>query len=94
MSEDRRSGAAQGDRDAATLPLQMMALRGETPQKHFAAMLGISAQFLCDVEHGRRGLTPEMCDRLAQGLALCEAGRVRLHVLAARHSGYLVPLDP
>jgi transcriptional regulator with XRE-family HTH domain len=77
-----------------SLSRQMMAFRGDVPQKRFAAMLGISAQYLCDVEHGRRGLTPEMCDRLARRLALPESRRVHLHVLAARHNGYLVPLGP
>jgi antitoxin HigA-1 len=44
----------------------------------FAKVLGISRSHLCDIEQGRRAVTPERAARFAQALRQSEAQFVRL----------------
>lgn len=40
----------------------------EMSQKKFAKLLGVSSQYLCDVEHGRRIVSPKAAAEFAQKL--------------------------
>jgi len=44
----------------------------------FAEKLGVSRQFICDIEHDRRSLSPKMAREFAQRLGYSESQFVRL----------------
>jgi transcriptional regulator with XRE-family HTH domain len=44
----------------------------------FSKLLGISRQYLCDLEHGRRTASPKMADAFAQKLGYSSVQFVRL----------------
>lgn len=44
----------------------------------FAEKLGVSRQFICDVEHDRRSLSPKMAREFAQRLGYSESQFIRL----------------
>ncbi|MCP4476370.1 MAG: helix-turn-helix domain-containing protein [Gammaproteobacteria bacterium] len=50
----------------------------EIKQVKFARILGISRQYLCDLEHNRRGLSPEMAAKFARKLGYSEEQFIRL----------------
>lgn len=50
----------------------------EATQVAFAKNLGLSRQYLCDLEHGRRGLSPKMAAKLAKKLGYSEEQFIRL----------------
>ncbi len=50
----------------------------EMTQVAFAKKLKISRQYLCDLEHGRRGLSPEMAAKFAKKLGYSEEQFIRL----------------
>ncbi len=47
-------------------------------QVAFAKQLNISRQYLCDLEHNRRGLSPDMAAKFAQQLGHSEEQFIRL----------------
>ena len=52
----------------------------EITQIAFADKLGISRQYLCDIEHHRRGLSPEMAAKFAKKLGYSEEQFIRLAI--------------
>jgi len=50
----------------------------EMSQAAFAKQLGISRQYLCDIEHGRRFVSPKMAAEYAKMLGYSERQFVRL----------------
>ena len=50
----------------------------ETSQVEFAARLEISKQNLCDIEHGRRFISPKMAEGFSKKLGYSSAQFVRL----------------
>lgn len=49
-------------------------------QTNFAKQLQISRQYLCDLEHGRRGISPKMAAAFAIQLGYSQAQFVRLAI--------------
>ncbi|MEZ4754927.1 MAG: helix-turn-helix transcriptional regulator [Bdellovibrionota bacterium] len=58
--------------ETVTLPLTLHALRkcDELSQADFAAKLGISRSHLCDIEKGRKSVSPARAAQFAQALSL------------------------
>jgi transcriptional regulator with XRE-family HTH domain len=52
----------------------------EIRQVDFAHTLGISRQYLCDLEHNRKGLSPERAARFARILGYSEEQFIRLAI--------------
>lgn len=50
----------------------------EISQVEFAKLLGVSRQYLCDVEHGRRFISPRAASEFAKKLGYSEKQFVRL----------------
>lgn len=50
----------------------------ELTQTHFAEILGISRQYLCDIEHGRRFVSPKAAESFAQKLGYSSEQFIRL----------------
>ena len=50
----------------------------EIPQTSFAEKLGISRQYLCDIEHGRRTVSPKVSAKFAKILGYSKEQFVRL----------------
>ena len=50
----------------------------EIKQVDFSRQLGISRQYLCDLEHNRKGLSPEMAAKFARKLGYSEEQFIRL----------------
>lgn len=50
----------------------------EMTQVAFAKKLQVSRQYLCDIEHGRRGVSPKMAFKFAKKLGYSETQFVRL----------------
>jgi plasmid maintenance system antidote protein VapI len=50
----------------------------ETSQVEFAELLGISKQNLCDIEHGRRTVSPKMAAAFAKKTGYSTSQLVRL----------------
>lgn len=50
----------------------------ELSQAEFADLLGVSKQYLCDVEHGRRFISPKIAVEYAKKLGYSKAQFVRL----------------
>ena len=57
-------------------------------QKAFAAALGFSAQYLCDLEHGRRPGSVEFVNRLCDWMGRGPKGRREWHLAGARSHGW------
>ena len=58
----------------------MLAIRQgeEMSQVEFAKQLGITRQYLCDIEHGRRSVSPKMAAEYAEILGYSKNQFVRL----------------
>ena len=65
---------------ALTLNSLLAAIRqgDDLSQVMFAEKLGVSRQFICDIEHDRRSLSPKMAREFAQRLGYSESQFVRL----------------
>jgi transcriptional regulator with XRE-family HTH domain len=50
----------------------------ELSQTEFAKMLGISKQYLCDIEKGRKGVSPEKAREMAKKLGYSEQYFIQL----------------
>jgi transcriptional regulator with XRE-family HTH domain len=50
----------------------------ESSQAEFALMLGVSKQYLCDLEHGRRFVSPKAASQYAKKLGYSEHQFIRL----------------
>lgn len=63
-----------------TLGMFMLAIRqgDELTQSEFSQMLGISKQYLCDIEHGRRFVSAKTAKEFAQKLGYAPEQFVRL----------------
>jgi transcriptional regulator with XRE-family HTH domain len=59
-------------------PLESIRLGEETSQAAFAERLGISASHLCDIEKGRKVVSPERAARFAKILGRSQQQFVRL----------------
>ena len=53
-------------------------LQQHRPLDQFAELLGVSRSHLCDIEQGRRSVSPERAARFARALEQSEAQLVRL----------------
>jgi transcriptional regulator with XRE-family HTH domain len=62
----------------------------ELSQKEMAERLGISAQYLCDLEYGRRLGSVEVVNRLCDVFSRGPKGRKEWHLAAARSHGWEV----
>jgi transcriptional regulator with XRE-family HTH domain len=60
----------------------------EIGQKDFAAELGFTAQYLCDLEKGRRLGSVEFVNRLCEWLECKPSERRAWHLAAARAHGW------
>ena len=76
--------------DHLSLPEMLRAVRVgmEISQQDFAAKLGISSQYLCDIEKGRRIPSVELVERIVTYLGRGPAGRREWHVAAAVAHGW------
>ena len=63
-----------------TLSRLLIAIRQgeEMSQVEFAKLLGVSKQYLCDIEHGRRSISPKSAVRFAKKLKYSPQQFVRL----------------
>ena len=63
-----------------TLPKLVAAIRQgeEMSQVEFAKLLGVSRQYLCDIEHGRRSISPKAAAKFAKKLGYSPQQFVRL----------------
>jgi len=63
-----------------TLPSLLIAIRQgeEMSQVEFAELLGVSRQYLCDIEHGRRTISPKTASLFAKKLRYSTKQFVRL----------------
>ena len=63
-----------------TLPSLLTAIRQgeEMSQVEFAELLGVSRQYLCDIEHGRRTISPKAAAAFAKKLGYSPKQFVRL----------------
>ncbi|MGB6977427.1 MAG: helix-turn-helix transcriptional regulator [Gammaproteobacteria bacterium] len=63
-----------------TLGRLLWAIRtsGEIAQVDFAENLGITKQHLCDIEHGRKSISPKLAASYAQKLGFSEEQFIRL----------------
>jgi DNA-binding transcriptional regulator YiaG len=70
----------------------LVAVRSKTDmsQKEFAEALGFTAQYLCDLEHGRRCGSVEFVNRLCDWLEHGPKARKAWHLAAARAHGWEV----
>lgn len=61
-------------------------------QLAFAQALGISAQYLCDLEHGRRPGSVEFVDKVCDWLGCTKRSSIRRtwHLAGARQHGWRV----
>jgi transcriptional regulator with XRE-family HTH domain len=57
-------------------------------QKDFAAALGFSSQYLCDLEKGRRLGSVEFVNRLCDWMGRGPKGRKEWHIAGARSHGW------
>lgn len=64
----------------------------ELTQSDMANAIGISAQYLCDLEHGRRSGSVEFVDKVCDWLGCSQRSSVRRawHVAGARQHGWRV----
>ncbi|MAZ77267.1 MAG: transcriptional regulator [Legionellaceae bacterium] len=52
----------------------------EWTQVEFAKKLGVSRQYVCDLEHNRKGLSPSMASKFSKLLGYSEAQFIRLAI--------------
>ena len=84
MSIKKRSDAAKFLENLTgkklTLGNLLLAIRQgeENSQVEFSKLLGVSRQYLCDVEHGRRFISPRAASDFAKKLGYSEKQFVRL----------------
>ena len=62
----------------------------EISQKDMAERIGITPQYLCDLEHGRRLGSIDVVNRICDWLDLGPAGRREWHLAGARSHGWEV----
>jgi transcriptional regulator with XRE-family HTH domain len=65
--------------------------------KEFGRMIGLSIANLCDIEKGRKGVSPEKAEQIAQALGVPPALLVRLSIeegLRAAGLKYKVEIKP
>lgn len=62
----------------------------ELTQQRFAEQLGYSAQYLCDLERGRRMPSVELVNRICEWRGCGPKGRRDWHVAGARAHGWNV----
>ena len=77
--------------------LRSWRLSDELSQRDFAKKLKISAANLCDIEKGRKGVSPEKADEIARILGYSQTVLVRLALeeqLAAAGLKYLIEVKP
>lgn len=68
-----------------------MASLRQVEQKTFAARIGISQQYLCDLRKERRKWNPQILDRVLSGLhGITQSGRDAIHRHCARSAGWRV----
>ena len=60
------------------------------PQKKLAHDLEVSQQYICDILHRRRDLTPAMTDKFSLYLGATEVLRLACHRAGARKQGWEV----
>jgi len=84
MTTKKKSSTMKFLEEAAGKPLRLGGLMEsirigeEATQAEFAARLGISASHLCDIEKGRKVVSPERADRFAELLGRSPEQFVRL----------------
>lgn len=71
-----------------TLVEMLRQAKGATPQKELAAALGITPQYLCDLEKGRRHGSVEFVNRVCDWLGCDDSDRKRWHRAGARAHGW------
>ena len=64
--------------------------RHDLSQKELAAELNFTAQYLCDLEKGRRLGSVEFVNRLCDWLGADDRGRKQWHLAGARSHGWNV----
>ncbi len=97
MTTKRSKGSSVGDLERKILggPLtfgeavEALRVRDERSQVEFAKKLGISRQYLCDVEKGRRLVSPEQAARFARAFGHPAQVLVQLALQDAVHAGGL-----
>jgi transcriptional regulator with XRE-family HTH domain len=103
MTTSRRSETAAFLDKLAGTPLTLggllQAIReaDELPQMELARRLGISKSHLCDIEKGRKALSPERAARFAKELGFSEEQFVRLalqQLVEDAGLAFRVSLDP
>src|SRR3989338_1624008 len=52
----------------------------EKTQIEFSKMLGVSSQYLCDIEHGRKAISPKVAEQFAKKLGYLPAQFVELAI--------------
>ena len=79
-----------------SFPEMLLAYRhgAEISQRSLAAALGISSQYLSDLEHGRRRPSVAIVDRICEYLGRGPFGRHEWHFAAARAHGWALPTPP
>lgn len=60
----------------------------ELSQKAMAEKIGITPQYLCDLEHGRRLGSVEVVERICEAFGRGTKGRKEWHQAAARSHGW------
>lgn len=70
--------AIAGERLSLGSLLKSIRLGEEKTQESFARLLGISKQCLCDIEKGRRCISPKLAARYARKLGYLEDQFIRL----------------
>lgn len=81
-----------------TLGTFILAIRQgeELSQVEFAKLLGVSRQVLCDIEHGRRIISPKKAMEYAETLGYSKKQFVRLclqDILDRDHLGFVVDIQ-
>ena len=73
-----------------TLPEMIKAVREgrEITQKRMAEAIGITPQYLCDLEHGRRPGSVEVVNRICDWMGRGPKGRRGWHIAGARSHGW------
>lgn len=61
---------------------------GDFSQRDFAAGIGISASFLCDLLQGKRGPSPSLINKICAYMGRGPKGRKEWHLAGARTDGW------
>jgi hypothetical protein len=72
------------------LAKMMRELRGTMKLGDMADLCEMPQSFVHDVEHGKRGISGEMADRIDKALDLSILDASKLHKEAARYAGFKV----